>query len=85
MKRTMPFLSKVANRIKSVFKKNEKPKSYLERMGGFRKTWRGLGPRCKQLFTIHRHINRSKYTPHQGARECARRRGELYAKPQSIL
>lgn len=22
-------------------------------------------------------INRSKYTPHQGARECARRRGEI--------
>jgi len=36
--------------------------------------WQGMGPRYKTLAAIHKKINSSKYTPHQGPRECHRRR-----------
>lgn len=34
---------------------------------------RSTGPGRKTLYTVHKMIGRSKYEPHQGKRECARR------------
>ena len=32
-----------------------------------------IGPGRRTLYTLHNAVGRSRYTPHQGERECARR------------
>lgn len=38
---------------------------------------RPYGPGRRTIYTLHRGANRSRYVPHQGAKERARRRRQL--------
>ena len=74
MKRINPGLLGTVLRIIGNSFSFMKPKGVASLVGRGRNRWIGLGPRYTSLSTIHKRIGTSKYMPHQGARECLRRR-----------
>lgn len=80
--------SKISNMLASVLPFLEplpKPKGFSGLLTTSRHQWPGLGPRYKSLLTVHKLIGRSKYLPHQGAKECERRRSRFSGRSETSL